>query len=188
MSNKTHFGFKEVDEEDKQKHVRGVFSSVAESYDVMNDAMSMGMHRLWKKIMVELAEITENSKVLDIASGTGDIAKLISQDHPACEVFMTDINMEMLSEGRDRSINESFAKNTHFCQLNGEALPFEDNTFDIITIGFGLRNFTNKSNGLKKCKGVSKMMASYWCLSFQNQEMKLFQKFMIGTLLIYCLN
>ena len=81
MSNKTHFGFKEVNEEDKQKHVRGVFSSVAESYDVMNDAMSMGMHRLWKKIMVELAEISENSKVLDIASGTGDITKLISQDH-----------------------------------------------------------------------------------------------------------
>ena len=176
MSNKTHFGFKEVNEEDKQKHVRGVFSSVAESYDVMNDAMSMGMHRLWKKIMVELAEISENSKVLDIASGTGDITKLISQDHPTCEVFMTDINMEMLSEGRDRSINESFAKNTHFCQLNGEALPFEDNTFDIITIGFGLRNFTNKSNGLKEMQRCLKDDGKLLVLEFSKPKNKTFSK------------
>ena len=123
MNKKTHFGFKEIDEKDKSTHVGGVFSSVAENYDIMNDAMSLGMHRLWKKILVELAAISEKDVILDIASGTGDIAKLISREYPQTEIYMTDINMDMLAEGRDRSINESFYGNCHFCQLSGEVMP-----------------------------------------------------------------
>ena len=115
MNKKTHFGFKEVDEKDKSSHVGGVFSSVAENYDIMNDAMSFGMHRLWKMILVELAAISDKDSVLDIASGTGDIAKLISKDFPNTEIYMTDINMDLLSEGRDRAINESFYSNCHVC-------------------------------------------------------------------------
>ena len=153
MTNKkTHFGFKEVDEKDKSSHVGDVFSSVAGNYDIMNDAMSMGMHRLWKKILVELAGVSQKDIVLDIASGTGDIAKLISQDYPDTDIYMTDINMDMLVEGRNRAVDESFSSNCHFCQLSGEILPFEDDTFDIITIGFGLRNFTNKDIGLTEMK------------------------------------
>ena len=111
----------------------------------MNDAMSFGMHRLWKMILVELAAISDKDRVLDIASGTGDIAKLISKDFPDTEIYMTDINMDMLSEGRDRAIDESFYANCHFCQLSGEEIPFDDDAFDVITIGFGLRNFTNNN-------------------------------------------
>ena len=138
MNKKTHFGYKEVNEKDKSTHVGNVFSSVAGSYDIMNDAMSMGMHRLWKKILVELAGISKKDMILDIASGTGDIAKLISKEYPQTEIYMTDINMDMLAEGRDRAVDESFSSNCHFCQLSGEVLPFEDDTFDVITIGLSL--------------------------------------------------
>jgi demethylmenaquinone methyltransferase/2-methoxy-6-polyprenyl-1,4-benzoquinol methylase len=144
MNKKTHFGYQEVDELDKKKFVGDVFTSVAKNYDVMNDAMSFGMHRLWKKILVELASISEEDFILDIASGTGDISKLISKEYPNTNIFMSDINYEMLDEGRNRAIDESFSRNCHFCQLSGEELPFKDNTFDVITVGFGLRNFTNK--------------------------------------------
>ena len=176
MKNRTHFGFKEVDVNEKQSHVKGVFSSVAENYDVMNDAMSMGMHRIWKKILIELSGIENNNKVLDIASGTGDIAKLISREYPSTEVFMTDINMEMLGEGRDRSINESFDKNCHFCQLNGEALPFNDKTFDVITIGFGLRNFTNKEAGIAEMNRCLKDEGRLLILEFSKPKNKTFSK------------
>ena len=152
MNKKTHFGYKEVNVEEKAKHVGGVFSSVASSYDVMNDAMSMGMHRLWKRILVEIAGIKDHNVVLDIAAGTGDIAKLISKQFPSTEIYVSDINNEMLSVGRERSIDEGFSNNTFFCQLSGEAIPFKDNTFDVITLGFGLRNFTDKPEGLKEIK------------------------------------
>ena len=106
MNKKTHFGFTEVDAKDKSAHVGEVFTSVAGSYDVMNDAMSMGMHRLWKKILVELAGVSDHDTILDIASGTGDIAKLIAKEYPSTEIYMSDINMDMLAEGRNRAINE----------------------------------------------------------------------------------
>ena len=101
---KTHFGYKEVDEVDKSKYVGDVFTSVAKNYDIMNDAMSMGMHRLWKKILVELAAINHRDVILDIASGTGDISKLISKEYPDTSICMSDINFDMLSEGRDLSL------------------------------------------------------------------------------------
>ena len=176
MNKKTHFGYKEVDKKDKEVHVGNVFSSVAGSYDIMNDAMSMGMHRLWKMILVELAGVSKKDTILDIASGTGDIAKLISQEYPKTEIYMTDINMDMLVEGRDRAINESFFSNCHFCQLSGEILPFEDETFDIITIGFGLRNFTDKDSGLKEMKRCLKKNGRLLVLEFSKPINPLFSK------------
>ena len=176
MNKKTHFGYKEVDKKDKEVHVGNVFSSVAGSYDIMNDAMSMGMHRLWKMILVELAGVSKKDTILDIASGTGDIAKLISQEYPETEIYMTDINMDMLIEGRDRAVNESFYSNCHFCQLSGEILPFEDETFDIITIGFGLRNFTDKDSGLKEMKRCLKKNGRLLVLEFSKPINPLFSK------------
>jgi len=176
MNKKTHFGYKEVNVEEKAKHVGGVFSSVASSYDVMNDAMSLGMHRLWKRILVEIAGIKEHYVVLDIAAGTGDIAKLISKQFPSTEIYVSDINNEMLSVGRERSIDEGFSNNTFFCQLSGEAIPFKDNTFDVITLGFGLRNFTDKPEGLKEIKRCLKKGGRLLVLEFSKPNNPLFSK------------
>ena len=176
MNKKTHFGYQEVDELDKKKFVGDVFTSVAKNYDVMNDAMSFGMHRLWKKILVELASIGEEDFILDIASGTGDISKLISKEYPNTNIFMSDINYEMLDEGRNRAIDESFSRNCHFCQLSGEELPFKDNTFDVITVGFGLRNFTNKEKGLKEMKRCLKKNGKLLVLEFSKPINPVFSK------------
>ena len=176
MNKKTHFGYQEVDELDKKKFVGDVFTSVAKNYDVMNDAMSFGMHRLWKKILVELASIGEEDFILDIASGTGDISKLISKEYPNTNIFMSDINYEMLDEGRNRAIDESFSRNCHFCQLSGEELPFKDNTFDVITVGFGLRNFTNKEKGLKEMKRCLKKNGKLLVLEFSKPLNPVFSK------------
>ena len=176
MNKKTHFGYQEVDELDKKKFVGDVFTSVAKNYDVMNDAMSFGMHRLWKKILVELASIGEDDFILDIASGTGDISKLISKEYPNTSIFMSDINYEMLDEGRNRAIDESFSRNCHFCQLSGEELPFKDNTFDVITVGFGLRNFTDKEMGLKEMKRCLKKNGKLLVLEFSKPINPVFSK------------
>ena len=176
MNKKTHFGFKEVNVKEKAKHVGGVFTSVANSYDVMNDAMSIGLHRLWKRVLVEIAGIKDNDVVLDIAAGTGDIAKLISKQFPSSEIYVSDINNEMLSLGRERSIDEGFSNNTHFCQLSGEAIPFNDAVFDVITIGFGLRNFTDKSAGLKEMRRCLKKNGRLLILEFSKPNNLLFSK------------
>jgi demethylmenaquinone methyltransferase/2-methoxy-6-polyprenyl-1,4-benzoquinol methylase len=176
MNKKTHFGYQEVDELDKKKFVGDVFTSVAKNYDVMNDAMSFGMHRLWKKILVELASVGEDDFILDIASGTGDISKLISKEYPNTEIFMSDINYEMLDEGRNRAIDESFSRNCHFCQLSGEELPFKDNIFDVITVGFGLRNFTDKEKGLKEMKRCLKKNGKLLVLEFSKPINPVFSK------------
>ena len=176
MNKKTHFGYQEVDELDKKKFVGDVFTSVAKNYDVMNDAMSFGMHRLWKKILVELASIGEDDFILDIASGTGDISKLISKEYPNTNIFMSDINFEMLNEGRNRAIDESFSRNCHFCQFSGEELPFKNNTFDVITVGFGLRNFTNKEKGLEEMKRCLKKNGKLLVLEFTKPINPFFSK------------
>ncbi len=153
MNKKTHFGYKEVNESDKSKYVDEVFTSVAENYDVMNDVMSFGMHRLWKKILVELA-----------------------REYPETSIFMSDINYEMLNEGRNRAIDESFNQNCCFCQLSGEVLPFKSNTFDIITVGFGLRNFTNKEQGLSEMKRCLKKHGKLLVLEFSKPINPIFSK------------
>jgi demethylmenaquinone methyltransferase/2-methoxy-6-polyprenyl-1,4-benzoquinol methylase len=176
MNKKTHFGYKEVDVEAKAQHVGGVFSSVADSYDLMNDAMSIGLHRLWKRILVEIAGIKDKDVILDIAAGTGDIAKLISKQFPQSDIYISDINNEMLAVGRERSIDEGFSNNTQFCQLSGEAIPFKDETFDIITVGFGLRNFTDKVAGLKEMKRSLKKGGKVLILEFSKPANPLFSK------------
>ena len=173
---KTHFGYKEVDEVDKSKYVGDVFTSVAKNYDIMNDAMSMGMHRLWKKILVELAAINHRDVILDIASGTGDISKLISKEYPDTNICMSDINFDMLSEGRDRAINESFDSNCSFCQLNGESLPFKNSAFNLITIGFGLRNFTDKRKGLSEMKRCLRKNGKLLILEFSKPINPIFSR------------
>ena len=176
MNKKTHFGFKEVQESEKSKYVGDVFTSVSKNYDIMNDAMSFGMHRLWKKILVELASVGDDDVILDIASGTGDISKIISKEYPNTSIYMSDINYEMLSEGRDRAINESFDHNCSFCQLSGEILPFRDNSFDLITVGFGLRNFTNKERGLEEMRRCLKKEGKLLILEFSKPINPIFSK------------
>ena len=173
---KTHFGYEEVNEADKSKYVGEVFTSVAKNYDIMNDAMSFGMHRLWKKILVELAAVGEKDVILDIASGTGDIAKLISKEYPNTKIFMSDINYEMLDEGRNRAIDESFNSNCSFCQLSGESLPFKDSSFDLITVGFGLRNFTDKQKGLSEIKRCLSKNARLLVLEFSKPINPMFSR------------
>jgi len=176
MNEKTHFGFKEVDADKKAKHVGEVFHSVAEEYDLMNDAMSFGMHRLWKKILIELSELSEGSVVLDIASGTADIPKLINKEFKSVSMHVTDINESMLALGKDRAINENFFHNCSFTLASGENLPYQDQTFDLVTVGFGLRNFTDKSKGLREMRRVLKPNGVLLILEFSKPTNSFFSK------------
>ena len=176
MTEKTHFGFKEVDADKKSEHVGEVFHSVAEEYDLMNDAMSFGMHRLWKKILIELSELSEGSVVLDVASGTADIPKLINKKFKSISMHVTDINESMLAKGRDRAINENFFHNCSFALASGESLPYQDKIFDLFTVGFGLRNFTDKMKGLKEMKRVLKPNGVLLVLEFSKPTNSLFSK------------
>ena len=176
MSEKTHFGFKEVDVNKKADHVGGVFHSVAEEYDLMNDAMSFGMHRLWKKILIELSDLSEGSVALDIASGTADIPKLINKKFKSVSIHVTDINESMLALGKDRAINENFFNNCNFALASGESLPYQDKTFDLVTVGFGLRNFTDKQKGLKEMKRVLKPDGVLLILEFSKPSNSFFSK------------
>lgn len=147
----THFGYKQVPAGEKADHVREVFDSVASRYDIMNDLMSMGVHRLWKRHTVELAGVRRGQRVLDLAAGTGDLSErfagIVGLEG---EVIFTDINAAMLTRGRDRLMDAGVAGNLHYAQVNAEAIPFPDNHFDCITIGFGLRNVTNKQRALEE--------------------------------------
>jgi len=176
VNEKTHFGFKEVDVNKKADHVGGVFHSVAEEYDLMNDVMSFGMHRLWKKILIELSELSEGSVALDIASGTADIPKLINKKFKSVSIHVTDINESMLALGKDRAINENFFNNCNFALASGESLPYQDKTFDLVTVGFGLRNFTDKQKGLKEMKRVLKPDGVLLILEFSKPSNSFFSK------------
>ena len=143
----THFGFQTVDETDKARRVRGVFDSVASRYDVMNDLMSMGMHRLWKAYTVQVANLQPGDQVLDIAGGTGDLSMAFAKKvGPTGRVFHTDINEAMLSTGRDRMLNHGLVLPTLVC--DAEKLPFPDSHFDLVSVAFGLRNMTHKEVAL----------------------------------------
>jgi demethylmenaquinone methyltransferase/2-methoxy-6-polyprenyl-1,4-benzoquinol methylase len=176
MNEKTHFGFKEVDVNKKAEHVGDVFHSVAEEYDLMNDAMSFGMHRLWKKILIELSELSEGSVALDIASGTADIPRLINKKFKSVSMHVTDINASMLALGKERAINENFFHNCNFALASGESLPYQDQTFDLVTVGFGLRNFTDKEKGLKEMKRVLKPDGVLLILEFSKPTNSFFSK------------
>ncbi|HYC09559.1 MAG TPA: bifunctional demethylmenaquinone methyltransferase/2-methoxy-6-polyprenyl-1,4-benzoquinol methylase UbiE [Steroidobacteraceae bacterium] len=145
----TDFGFQRVPRADKARRVRQVFDSVAANYDLMNDLMSAGAHRLWKRFTLALANLRPGQRALDVAGGTGDLAAgLARQVGPRGLVVLADINAAMLARGRDRLIDEGYVGSVEFVQADAERLPFADGTFDCITIGFGLRNVTDKRTAL----------------------------------------
>ena len=148
--NTTHFGFTQVARDAKAGMVRGVFDSVASRYDLMNDLMSGGIHRLWKRFTIELSATRPGQTVLDIAGGTGDLAARFSRlMGPEGKVILADINAAMLEVGRDRLIDKGATGNIEVVQADAQALPFEDNSIDCITIAFGLRNVTDKDMALR---------------------------------------
>jgi demethylmenaquinone methyltransferase / 2-methoxy-6-polyprenyl-1,4-benzoquinol methylase len=164
MSN-THFGFESVDEQDKARRVRSVFDSVAPKYDVMNDLMSMGLHRAWKAYTVLVANVKEGQQVLDIAGGTGDLAMAFAPKVGASgRVVHTDINEAMLREGRNRLIDAGVNLPTLVC--DAEHLPFADASFDLVTVAFGLRNMTHKDVALSEMNRVLKPGGKLLVLEF----------------------
>lgn len=151
----THFGFQSVEEEEKEKHVRGVFDSVATRYDIMNDLMSGGLHRVWKAYTITASGVKAGQSVLDVASGTGDLSKAFAQKvGPTGKVVMTDINEAMLSVGRDRMLDAGLNVPAVVC--DAEKLPFPSESFDIVSVAFGLRNMTHKEVALREMCRVLK--------------------------------
>ncbi len=149
----THFGFQSVPEPDKARRVRGVFDSVAPKYDLMNDLMSLGLHRAWKAYAVWVANVREGFQVLDLAGGTGDLALAFARRvGKSGAVVFTDINETMLRVGRDRLLDAGFALPTAVC--DAEQLPFNDNCFDVVSVAFGLRNMTRKERALAEMRRV----------------------------------
>ena len=155
----THFGFKQVAEEEKAAHVAEVFSSVAQKYDVMNDLMSLGLHRLWKHFTIQISGVRKGERVLDVAGGTADLARAFAKrvgayDKTGGQVWLTDINNAMLTVGRDRLLDDGVIMPT--AQCDAEKLPFPDDYFDCVTVAFGLRNMTHKDKALAEMRRVLK--------------------------------
>ena len=144
----THFGYEAITKEEKGKKVNAVFDSVATNYDLMNNLMSMGLHHVWKKVLIETTTLKPKSKILDIAAGTADISIEFLKKNKDFEIFHTDINLSMLKEGKKKIINQGKITPSILC--DAEALPFPNNYFDCVTISFGLRNMTNKEQALKE--------------------------------------
>src|SRR5438105_47378 len=165
----TDFGFERVPPAEKARRVRGVFDSVADSYDLMNDLMSAGAHRLWKRFTLSLANLRPGARALDVAGGSGDLAVgLARQVGERGLVVLTDINAAMLQRGRDRLIDEGIVDNIRYVQSDAERLPFPDATFDCITIAFGLRNVTDKSSALSSMRRALKPGGQLLVLEFSS--------------------
>lgn len=161
----THFGFKTVDEQEKARHVKSVFDSVAPNYDIMNDLMSGGLHRLWKRYTIAVANPQPGQAVLDIAGGTGDLSSAFARKvGPTGQVVHTDINEAMLREGRDRLLNEGLVLPSLVC--DAEKLPFADESFHIVSVAFGLRNMTHKDQALAEMRRVLKPGGKLLVLEF----------------------
>ena len=176
MEKTTHFGFQQVDVDQKQGLVKGVFDSVASNYDLMNDVMSLGTHRLWKNYTIASSNVSKGDKVLDIAGGTGDLAiKFRKKVGDSGKVILSDINGSMLEEGRKNLINHGVI-DVDFIQANVESLPFKDNTFDCVSIAFGLRNVTHKNIALKQMHRVLKKGGSLLVLEFSKVENEMLEK------------
>ena len=157
QSDTTHFGYQQVPVEEKVERVAGVFHSVAAKYDLMNDLMSFGVHRIWKHFTIQLAGVRRGQRVLDLAGGTGDLAaRFASIVGPTGEVVLADINDSMLKVGRENLTNKGVVGNVEYVQANAECLPFPDNHFNCITIAFGLRNVTDKDAALHSMYRVLK--------------------------------
>lgn len=163
----THFGFEKVRVEEKVKRVGEVFSNVANKYDLMNDAMSLGMHRLWKRTFITLAKPKKGDHCLDLAAGTGDISKLLSKyAEDSGKVISSDINPDMLHEGRRKLLDQGVFNNIEFVTANAEELPFGNDQFDLITMAFGLRNVTDKEKALKEMYRTLKPGSATFILEF----------------------
>jgi len=179
MSDKqtTHFGYETVNVEEKADRVAGVFHSVAAKYDLMNDLMSGGIHRIWKKFTIELSGVRPGDTVLDIAGGTGDLsAKFARLVGPKGNVVLADINDSMLKVGRDKLTDKGIVGNVQFAQADAQYLPFPDNSFDCITIAFGLRNVTDKDLALKSMLRVLKPGGRLLVLEFSKPQHTLLEK------------
>lgn len=173
----THFGYQTVDSNRKQGLVANVFHSVAAKYDVMNDLMSAGIHRVWKRFTIELSGVRTGHSVLDLAGGTGDLAAKFSKlVGPEGRVVLADINESMLRVGRDKLTDLGLVGNIEYAQVNAEYLPFPDNTFDCITIAFGLRNVTDKDTALRSMLRVLKPGGRLLVLEFSKPESELLSK------------
>jgi len=170
---KTHFGYQSVDEAEKAGKVAEVFHSVASKYDVMNDLMSFGLHRLWKKVTIARAQVRPGQKVLDIAGGTGDLAKAFAQaahygTNADAQVWLSDINASMLGVGRDRLLDDGLA--LPCIQFDAEKIPFPANYFDVVTVAFGLRNMTHKEVALAEMLRVIKPGGRVLVLEFSKPD------------------
>lgn len=177
MTEQTHFGFQQVDKNEKEQLVAGVFDSVADNYDVMNDVMSMGVHRFWKHYTILAADVRPNMQVLDLASGTCDLA--IQMGKKLCgtgRLVASDINENMLKIGRDRMTDKGLVKNIDYQLANAESLPFTDQQFDLVTMAFGLRNVTDKAQALSEIYRVLKPGGKCLVLEFSHPTDKLLGK------------
>jgi len=171
MEKITDFGFKEVPQKQKAALVRDVFSSVARNYDVMNDLMSLGLHRLWKRHFIAIAKLRAGQRVLDLAGGSGDISRLAAKAVGSSGfVVLSDINAEMLSCGRDRLLDEGWGPQVQCAQIDAQALPFPDRSFDLVTIAFGLRNVTDKPRALAEMHRVLKIGGRAMVLEFSELQ------------------
>lgn len=177
MTNNTHFGFQEVPVEEKKERVAEVFHSVSQNYDLMNDLMSLGIHRLWKRYTIDLLGLRPGEKVLDLASGTADLAMKMSR----CvgekgEVMVTDINPSMLEIARRRMVDAGIINNAHYLIVNAEQIPFADSSFDCVTIGFGLRNVTHIDKALREMCRVVRPGGRVVVLEFSKPRTEALQK------------
>ena len=173
----THFGYEEVPLDEKQERVGSVFRSVATRYDIMNDLMSLGSHRLIKRFTIQLSGLRPGQRILDLAGGTGDFSLQFSNlVGKSGQVVLADINDSMLKVGRDRIINSGKSSNVHVAQVNAENLPFADNTFDCVCIAYGLRNVTNKDLAIESMKKVLKPGGRLVILEFSKPKNNLLQK------------
>ena len=176
-SEETHFGYRRVPVNEKRAHVRSVFDSVADRYDLMNDVMSLGIHRLWKAMTLHLAGIRPGDYCLDLATGTGDLAAEMSRRvGDKGLVIASDINQAMLSRGRNRLIDKGLLANLRYIQADAEALPFASNRFDAITMAFGLRNVTDKARALQSLQRILKPGAALFILEFSKPVSPLLAK------------
>jgi demethylmenaquinone methyltransferase/2-methoxy-6-polyprenyl-1,4-benzoquinol methylase len=182
-SHTTHFGFQTIPVEEKTQRVAEVFNSVAVRYDVMNDLMSLGLHRYWKKTLIEIAQIKPQDKILDIAGGTGDLTKgFLKKIGSKGEIYLADINFNMLSVGRDKFIDtlgitsSSKLSQLYFVQADAQQLPFKENYFDKISMGFGLRNVTEKEKALDMLYRVLKPGGTLFVLEFSKPVLPLLEK------------
>ena len=177
LSNQTHFGFKQVDKSQKASMVAEVFQSVAAKYDIMNDVMSLGIHRLWKRFTIDCSGARAGQKILDLAGGTGDLtakfSRIVGENG---KVVLADINDAMLKVGRDKLRDLGIVGNVEYVQANAEELPFPDNTFDIITIAFGLRNVTDKDKALASMYRVLKPGGRLLVLEFSKPSNEMLSK------------